>query len=440
MKLEKLTLLRPNMGNYRSLDAFPPLAMGILAARTPKDVQVVFHDDRVEEVPLDTPTDLVAISVETFTARRAYQLADAYRTRKIPVVMGGHHPTLMPEEAARHADIVVTGDAEGVWEELLEDFKHGATKPLYHGDVDRPLAPYRIDRSIFEGKKYAPADLIQYGRGCRHCCDFCSIHAFYGDTLKQHAAEEIAQDIKRMRAHSGRRLLMFVDDNLYASSQKLSELLQTIAPLNRRWACQISADVVNDQRILNQMAESGCRIVLIGFESLNENNLSAMKKGWNRSQGDYLDIVREFHDRGIAVCGTFVFGYDNDSRDTIEETVEFVKKARLEMAQLNPLTPLPTTPFYERLKREGRLLRPEWWIDPAYRYGDPILTPPGMDADEFAGLCFEAKKRFYSWNAMLRRIFLPASGLDLWNMSVFALVNLISRREVYRKQFRTVGV
>jgi radical SAM superfamily enzyme YgiQ (UPF0313 family) len=139
VKLEKITLLRPNMGDYRTIDALPPLAMGILAARTPKDVEVSFYDDRVEVPPLDEPADLVAMSVETFTARRAYQLADRYRARKIPVVLGWHHPTLLPKEALLHADAVVTGDAEGTWEELLDDFRHGTLKNLYPGKMEGHL-------------------------------------------------------------------------------------------------------------------------------------------------------------------------------------------------------------------------------------------------------------------------------------------------------------
>jgi radical SAM superfamily enzyme YgiQ (UPF0313 family) len=437
VKLGKIMLVRPNMGDYRSSDALPPLAMGILAARTPKDVEVRFYDDRVEALPLDEPADLVAMSVETFTARRAYHLAGHYRSRGIPVVMGGHHPTLLPDEALRHSDVIVTGDAEGAWDELLEDFRHGATRKLYRGKLGARGG--RPDYGIFNGKKYGRADLVQYGRGCRHNCDFCSIHAFYGDNLTLRPAAEVADEIAALRKRHPGRLLMFVDDNLYSSSAGLAELLDAIRPIGARWACQISSDVVRDSRIMDRMALSGCRVALVGFESIDAGNLKAMKKGWSRSCGELLDVVRDFHSRGIAVCGTFIFGYDGDTAETIDATLEFVTKARLEMAHLNPLTPMPGTPFYERLKREGRLLHPEWWLDPGYRYGDPIIAPSGMDPEKFSQLCFEAKKRFYSWRAIAGRTLFPGSGFNLWNMAFIGLVNLISRHEVYRKQFRVVG-
>ena len=439
MKLEKITLLRPNMGDYRSTDALPPLAMGILTARTPKDIEVRFYDDRVEALPLDEPTDLVAMSVETFTARRAYHLADHYRARKIPVVMGGHHPTLLPEEALLHADAVVRGDAEGAWEELLDDFRHGTLKDLYHSKTEGYPDGRGLDYGIFKDKKYAKAHLVQYGRGCRHHCDFCSIHSFYGQTLRHRPVGEVASEVGMLLKRHPRRLLMFVDDNLYSSSAGMVELLEAIRPLNAKWACQISADVVLDSKAMDMMAASGCRVALLGFESINEENLKAMKKSWSRACGDSLDVVREFHARGITVCGTFIFGYDGDTAESINATVDFVKKARLEMALLSPLTPLPSTAFYERLKKEGRLLRPDWWLDPGYRYGDSIIAPAGMDPEEFSRVCFDAKQSFYSWGSILNRVFLPGSGFNLWNMGMIALVNLISRHEVYRKQFRIIG-
>jgi radical SAM superfamily enzyme YgiQ (UPF0313 family) len=429
------------MGDYRASDAFPPLVMGILAARTPRDFEVRFYDDRVEEIPLDEPTDLVAMSVETFTARRAYHLADIYRKRGVPVIMGGHHPTLLPEEALRHADAVLTGDAEGIWEDFLDDFRRGQIQTLYRGENSSAFQKsYKMDRSLFEGKKYAPVSLAQYGRGCRHHCDFCSIHAFYGKEMKHHPIGAIISEVSALVKKHPKRLLVFVDDNLYFSSAALTELLEAIRPLKARWGCQICADVIQDPRLMDLMADSGCRIALIGFESVNDENLRAMKKDWTRRCGKNMDVISEFHSRGIAVCGTFIFGYDGDTPDIIDATVDFVREARLELAHLNPLTPMPGTPFYERLKSEGRILRPEWWLDSAYRYGDPVVTPLGMEPAEFSRLCFEAKKRFYAWSAVAKRVFAPGSGFCFWKLGMLGAANLISRREVYRKQFRVVGI
>ena len=186
MRLERISLLRPNMGDFRSTDGLPPLSMAVLAARTPKDIAVSFYDDKIEIIPEDDLPDLVAITAETFTARRSYELARRYRERGVPVVLGGYHPTFLPDEALRHADAVVVGDAEGSWEQLLDDFRSGQMQKVYSGGNSRPLDDFVLDRSIFTGKKYPPVELVQYGRGCRFACDFCSIRTFYQDRSRTH--------------------------------------------------------------------------------------------------------------------------------------------------------------------------------------------------------------------------------------------------------------
>src|SRR4029077_11397460 len=207
----RLSLIRPNLGDYRSSDAMPPLAMGILAARA-RDFDVTFYDEKAEVVPEHDHPDLAALSVETFTARRGYAIADRYRARGVPVVMGGYHPSFLPHEALEHSDAVVVGDAEGSWERLLEDFKAGRLQQIYSGGNDAPLTDYRLDRSIYRGKHYAPVELIQYGRGCRFACDFCSIHSFYGTSLRVRPLDGLVAEIEALPPN---RLLFFVDDNLF---------------------------------------------------------------------------------------------------------------------------------------------------------------------------------------------------------------------------------
>ncbi len=436
MKLERITLLRANMGDYRSSDGLPPLAMAVLAARTPKDIEVNFFDDKVEILPLDDQPDLVAMTVETFTARRSYEIADAYRARGVKVVMGGHHPTFMPEEALLHADAVVLGDAEGSWETLLDDYRQGKLQSIYRGGNDRPLHDFMLDRSIFQGKKYAPVELVQYGRGCRFTCDFCSIRSFYQDGLRFRSAHNVAEEIASL---DSRKLLFFVDDNLFGSQQCIDALLDAIRPLKRRWSCQISIDAARDERLLDRIAEAGCIFALVGFESLSEANLKQMGKPWNKVAGDYRSVVKKFHARGIAVYGTFVFGYDADTSDTIQRSLDFALEAKLEIANFNPLTPTPGSPLYERLKQEKRLLSEKWWLDPQYRYGDPIFIPRGMSPDDFAQQCFAAKQAFYSWRSIASRVLGSDAGLQWYRTGMVGLANVISRREVMRKQYRVLG-
>ena len=436
MKLERLTLLRPSMGNYRSTDGLPPLSMAILAARTPKDIEITFYDDKIEVIPEDDRPDLVAMTVETFTARRAYDLASRYRALGVPVVMGGYQPTFLPDEALLHADAIVIGDAEGSWEQLLSDFRKGTLQRSYADGNSRSLKDFVLDRSIFTGKRYMPVEPIQYGRGCRFACDFCSIRAFYKDDIRTRTAQSVADELKQLNT---KKLIFFVDDNLYNSKSALNALLEAIQPLKLRWSCQISIDVAKDERQLDRMAEAGCVFALVGFESLSTINLKQMGKPWNRVAGDYLSVVKKFHERGMAVYGTFVFGYDGDTVETIQDSLDFAMAAKLEIANFNPLTPTPGSPLYERLKQERRLLSPQWWLDPNYRYGDPIFVPKSMSPDEFSQKCFEAKKSFYSWKSIVHRVLGSNTSFNWFRTGIVGLANLVSRREIMRKQYRALG-
>ena len=206
----RVAFVRPSLDGRRAHDALEPLAFAALAARTPPGVDLSLVDERLEAVPARLDADLVAITVETYTARRAYQIADGLRAQGVPVVMGGYHPTFLPGEALGHADAVVVGDGEPVWERLLSDAARGRLEPVYTAGTTPDLAGLRFDRSIFAGKRYARVVPVQYGRGCKYACDFCSIHAFYGNSLRQRPPAEVADEIRA----TGARYVMLVDDNL----------------------------------------------------------------------------------------------------------------------------------------------------------------------------------------------------------------------------------
>jgi len=431
----RLTLIRPNLGDFRSLDAMPPLAMGILAARAP-DCDIEFYDEKAEALPTDDAPDLVALSVETYTARRAYAVADSYRARGVPVVVGGYHPTFLPDEALEHSDAVVIGDAEGVWERLLGDFRAGQLQRRYGGANTRSLADYRINRDIYRGKRYAPVELVQYGRGCRFACDFCSIHAFYGTNLRVRPVAGLVEEIESLPRN---KLLFFVDDNLFGRKSDLNVLLDALRPLGRRWSCQISIDVARDETLLDRLAEAGCRFVLIGFESLNPASLRQMGKRWNTVSGSYTKVAGALHRRGIGIYGTFVFGYDADTPDTFDRTLDFALEARLELANFNPLTPTPGSALYDRLSAEGRLLSPTWWLQPDYRYGHAIFEPRGMAAQELTQGIQETRRRFYSWRSIGARLLDAHVPFSTFHRGMVTAANLISRREIFRKQDRLLG-
>lgn len=414
-----------------------PLAFAILKARTPREIATTLIDERIETFkPL--PTDLAAMTVETFTARRAYQIAEAYRRAGVPVVMGGHHVSMLPDEALAHCDAVVVGDAEGQWERVVADARDGRLQRIYRMEGRRPAEDRLIfDRSVFEGKRYAPISLVQVGRGCRFACDFCSIHAFYGTHREQRDPADIVAEI----AHLPRRqMIFFVDDNLYWRRDRFEALMRALIPLKRRWACQITIDVARDERLLDLMAEAGCALTLIGFESLDAGNLKQMRKNWNGVSGRYDDVISKLHQRGIMIYGTFVFGYDGDTPQSFERAAHFANAQAMAIANFNPLTPMPGTGLYDRLAASGELLRPSWWIDPDYRYGDPIFKPKGMSAAELGDGPMRAREMFYDWRAIASRAW---RGGRHWrrpaNIGLMLLANWISRREIMRKQSRALS-
>ena len=432
----KITFIRPNLYDDRSSDAMEPLCFAILKSLTPSDVHVELFDERLEPLPFDIDTDLVAMTVETYTARRAYQIADRFRRRGIPVVMGGYHPTFLPDEALEHADAVVKGDAEGVWERVVGDARAGRLQRVYESREFPALDGVQPDRSIFDGKSYSPIGLVQFSRGCRFNCTFCSIRAFYGNNLRQRPIEHVVEDIRR----SGRRHIFLVDDNLFVDRDTAYALFEALVPLNISWSCQVSIDIARDEELVQLMRRSGCISALIGFESLNPSSLRQLKKQWNTKWQSYDDAIAVFRRAGIMLYGTFIFGCDNDTPDSFGETVAFALRNKFVLANFNPLTPTPGAPLYDELLAEGRLLHDRWWLDPEFGYGDATFEPRGMTAQELTEGCFAARRQFNTARSILSRMLdLRANGRSLFRAGVYLLANLKSRREIMRKQGRRLG-
>ena len=429
----KITFIRPNMNDQYAADAMEPLVFAILAAQTPPDVELAFFDDRIEPIDLKAPTDMVAMTVETYTARRAYQIAAHYRQQDIPVVMGGYHPTLLPEETLQFADTIVIGDAEGIWPQIVRDARARRLQRVYRQDTLPPLEGLQLDRTIFQDKRYLSATMVQTGRGCRFSCDFCSIHAFYQHSLRHRTVAEVVQEIEL----AGRKFVIFVDDNLFSTPRRAEELFRALIPLNIRWFCQVSIDIARHDHLLDLMAQSGCIAALIGLESLDGHNLQQMNKGWQIKQGGYSAVLKKFYQRGIMLYGTFVFGYDHDTSDTIERTLEFALSARLAIANFNPLTPTPATPLYNRLQAENRLLFDRWWLDPNFRYGQALFHPLLMTADELTEGCFQARQAFNRYSSIFKRAI--GNYHSSYHLGLYLAANWVSRKEIYRKQGSKLG-
>jgi radical SAM superfamily enzyme YgiQ (UPF0313 family) len=430
----KLTIIHPCIGR-RAGDAsyirtwqMEPLPAAAIAGLTPRDVEVRFYDDRMEKIPFDEPADLVAISVETYTAKRAYQIASAYRKRKVPVVMGGFHASLQPEEVGRYAESVVVGEAESLWPNVIDDARHGRLAKTYHQKGRPALAGMNPDRSIFRGKRYLPIGLVEAGRGCHFKCEFCAVQTVFGATQTRRPIDDILREVDRVKHE--KKLFFFVDDNITSNLDQAKEFFRALIPLKVRWVSQSSINAAHDEEFLDLLVRSGCMGVLIGFESLDPRNLKDMNKSFNTMRGGFTQALANLRRHRVRVYGTFIFGYDRDTPDSFSQTVEFAKEHAMYIAAFNHLTPFPGTPLYHRFRTEGRLLYDAWWLDDRYRYNHIPFTPAGMSPIELQRCCLEARRAFYSWRSIVRRGFDAVNRADAFMWRNFYLINAMHRADV----------
>lgn len=436
----KLTLIKPNIGRrehslYVDEGRMEPLPLGILAALTPPDVDVVLYDDRMEPIPYDEKTDLVGITVETFTARRAYEISAEFRRRGIPVVMGGMHAMLIPDEVAEHCDALIVGDAEPVWAEMIADFRRGALKPRYN--AVQPVCPQGnviARRDLFEGKGYLPISLLQFSRGCAHRCSFCASSVYF----KAHHYCRPVPDVIREIQSQKRKLLFFVDDNIVCNREKAKELFRALIPLKIRWVSQGSMDMLQDPELMELMVKSGCLGLVIGFESISPDCIADMHKYTNKKAASemYREEIAQLRKWGLQTWAAFTVGHDGDTIESIRATCDFAIKNKFTFAAFNILMPYPNTPLYEKLEREGRLLYDgKWWLHPDYRFNYASIVPKNMTPDELTEIAFDCRRRFNSIGSIIRRAIEPHTNLRTpYRFVTYLLYNPLFRKEVFKKQ------
>jgi radical SAM superfamily enzyme YgiQ (UPF0313 family) len=438
----KLTIIHPCIGRkpgqeYIRTWQMESLPAATLAGLTPKDVAVRFYDDRMEAIPFDEPTDLVAISVETYTAKRAYQIASEYRKRRVPVVMGGFHATLCPDEVARFAEAVVCGEAEQLWPRVIDDARHGRLEKFYRQPGRSALPGLKPDRSIFKGKRYLPIGLIEAGRGCHFKCDFCAVQTVFNSTQTRRPVDDIIAEIELLK--NERKLFFFVDDNITSNPAQAREFFRALIPLKVRWVSQSSINAAHDEEFLELLVRSGCQGVLIGFESLNPANLQDMNKAFNTMRGGFEKALANLRKHRVRVYGTFIFGYDRDTPESFAGTVAFAKAHSFYIAAFNHLTPFPGTPLYQRLQNEGRLLYENWWLDGRYSYNRIPFQPRGMTPERLQQNCLAARRDFYSWPSIARRGFAGVNRSNWFMWRNFYLINALHRNDVSLRDHYPLG-
>jgi radical SAM superfamily enzyme YgiQ (UPF0313 family) len=436
----KVAFVKPNMGRlsdgrpYRDHACMEPLTLAVLAGMLPPGDTAVLYDDRLAPVPFDDPVDLVAITVEIYTARRAYEIAAAFRRRGVPVVLGGYHVGMVPEEAAGYADAVVIGDAEGVWPRVVDDARRGQLQRVYRAVPATAITGAAPDVALYRGARYLPLHLTQFSRGCPNRCEYCATAALYDGAHRHRPVDEV---IAELTAHPA-PLLFFVDDNLTAHPDA-RELLRRLIPLRRRWVGQASLDFTRDPELVDLVRRSGCAGLVIGFESLEAANLRQMGKACNAA-GVYDDALAVIRRMGLMVWAAMLLGYDADTPASIRATVAWTVAQKFCFAAFNILTPYPATPLYDRLRAEGRLRYDRWWLHPDYHFGDAVFHPARMTADALTDLGFEARRTFNHPWSIARRLCDPRTNAkDPWSVLTYLLYNPLFRREVFTKHGMQLG-
>lgn len=395
-------LYRHRGGIFSKNLRYSPLTLITLAAYVPPELnaEVEIYDEGIQHLPGDlgdgVEADLVAMTVITGTAPRAYQLADRFRARGIPVVMGGPHVTLIPEDAAPHADAIVTGYAEHTWPELLDDFARGSLRPRYEqADLDLSGLPLPR-RDLLKPGAYITTNVFEATRGCRHSCEFCVVPAAWGRKPFQKPVEDVVRDIQS----TGARKAIFVDLNLIADGAYARRLFEALIPLNIRWFGLATILLQHDTDLLELMARSGCSGLLVGLESINQGGLDGIRKRFNQTQ-DFDGFVSLLHRYRITLMGTFVFGLDEDTPEVFEETARFAIDANIDLPRFAILTPFPGTGLYKRLNEQDRILTRDWSL---YDGQHVVFQPASMTVQELAKGHEQAWKKVYSVRSICKRL------------------------------------
>lgn len=400
-------LYRHRGGIFKKSLRYPPLTLPTLAALVPEDVEheLQMFDEGIEDIPENLAVDLVGITVITGNAKRSYELAKNFRARGVTVVLGGPHVTLVPDDAAPHADAIVVGYAEDTWPELLRDVVSGNIKARYDQSPDLSLAGRpRPRRDLINAGRYAKTHVFEATRGCVHRCDFCVVPFAWGRKPYQKPVAEVVDEIRS----TGAKRAIFIDLNLVADPEYAAELFEAMIPLKIKWGGLATSLLARDEKLLDLCARSGCMGLLVGFESISHSALKDIHKGFN-TPDDYAEWIRRFHAHGIAINGTFVFGLDGDTTDVFEATKQFVIDTGIDLPRFAILTPFPGTALHERLDGEGRVFTKDWEL---YDGQHVVFQPKQMSVKELEQGSAKVWRDVYSYGSIARRMrYTPISKL-----------------------------
>lgn len=378
--------------------SYQPLTLSTLAALTPEklNADITLVDEGVMLFDYtQRQYDIVGISICTSSSTRGYELADFFRANGRYVIMGGHHATLMPDEAAQHADSVFIGSAECTLPVFFEDFNNGVPKPIYQADSVNASQMPIPRRDLMPQKGYLKQPTLIADYGCGNSCKYCVIHSFWGNSARQ-SVSRVIDEIKSI----GAKEYLFLDPSPLSHRAYAKELFEALIPLNIKWAGLATLDIADDEELLSELSKSGCIGMLLGFETFSQDDLNSMNKFKNKV-GEYRRITDSLHGHGIAILGAFMLGFDGDTVESVRQLPELIEQTRIDIPRYAIMTPYPNTPLFNRLESEGRILHKDW---SKYDSVHCIFMPKNMTPRELEAEFLQVWKGTYTYRKMINRL------------------------------------
>ncbi|MDD2500551.1 MAG: radical SAM protein [Geobacter sp.] len=397
----------------------PSLSLKQVAAVTPPEWEVLLADEVQEEIDFEGEYDLVGITAMTHQAVRAYQIADRFRARGIPVVLGGIHPTVLPDEAIQHADSIVLGEAEPVWADLLRDLQQGQLKQFYQVLPTGDLLTIPWSRHDFLApRKYLTTKTLQASRGCPYNCPFCTVTPHFGRTFRYRDPEDVLAELRSFKPG----LMVFLDDNILGDPERAKPILRGMAGMGLKWGGQANLRFAEDPELVRLLAAAGCVGIFVGLESVDGEYANLPKTAGKTSQAD---LVKRIRDTGVVVEASVIFGFDDHDEGVFERTVRYLENCAASLPTFHILTPYPGTALFTQFQQEGRMLHTDW---KRYDHGQVVYQPKLMSPERLYSGWVQARREAYSWSAIAGRVMQsPGKGTNL-------LYNILRRGGIYGRE------
>jgi len=425
----KILLISPHFGVKRNLLSkfinYKTLALEQIAALTPDKHDVEIINESSKEIDFEEDYDLVGISIITSNAIRGYEIADEFKKRGATVVFGGYHPTALPLEAKQHADSVVVGEAEETWPQLLLDFENGKLKPFYH--QTKPVDPELIPAAKRINQNKSSSSAIQATRGCPINCEFCAMHMVEGTKFRGRPIDNVIEEIKSIKSNG----IFFVDASLTINTSYTKALFREMRRLNKRFSCFGNINILaKDDELLKLAAEAGCKKWFVGLESVSQETINSINKRTNKIE-EYDIAIKKIKNYGMLITGLFMYGFDNDTPQVFDQTLQALYELNLDSASFSIVTPHPGTYLFNKLEKEGRILTRDW---SKYNEGNVVFKPKKMSEEVLLQGVKKASMEYYSFSNSFKRCFLN-KNINLSHLRKKVVENFIISKEFYKDLF-----